>query len=575
MTIKITKQLATVEDLAIGTGTVVQERNGVPLTLTKIDLITASMLASENAGEGAALVSIEGGPTVEVAVSNNKADIVNRVIRVTSIAAMEAYSAPVGYVFSLNAGGRSGTFDVIAGDFSAELAADTANGIYVGLNNDPTALTMVAKRRINGTINFDFFGAIDGVSGAATAAIQAAINFADATGLILSGNNKTYRLDSHLDLKDKYTLQDATLYLPRDIDLTGAPVFGGGPRAVYSQNTSLLNLRRVKFYSDKTSLTKSVSIAFLNSRDLLIDGCTFIDFGDNTYYAQGFIGFNCKGVKIINSVFSNCSGDGGALSDGCSQIIFKGNVCQDNGDWGFAFSNNCTSGIVSDNLFLSNVSTGTGADECSDFTFSGNVSIGNEHGIRVVRFGATTAQQKYISVTGNVCRANNYGITVEDSLEAAGVIVSSNVVVGSLNQGILISNSAGFVVNANYVLSSLSDAILIISYFGVAGAGTVSANTIDSCTHGIRELAAGGTIVGSFVAGNLIKSASIAEFSLPESAFIQEVGKNLAISGSLIIPTGVTSGTASTGGTALPTNAAGYMELFVDGTLKKVPYYNA
>ena len=96
MTIKITKQLATMEDLAIGTGTVVQERNGVPMTLTKINLITASMLASEDEGEGAALVSMEDGPSVELAVSNNKADIVNRVIRVTSIAAMEAYSAPIG-----------------------------------------------------------------------------------------------------------------------------------------------------------------------------------------------------------------------------------------------------------------------------------------------------------------------------------------------------------------------------------------------------------------------------------------------------------------------------------------------
>jgi len=37
MTIKITKQLATMEDLAIGTGTVIQERNGVPLTLNKIN----------------------------------------------------------------------------------------------------------------------------------------------------------------------------------------------------------------------------------------------------------------------------------------------------------------------------------------------------------------------------------------------------------------------------------------------------------------------------------------------------------------------------------------------------------
>ena len=125
MTIKITKQLATMEDLAIGTGTIVQERNGVPLTLTKIDFNS-------------------------------------RVIRVTSIAAMETYSAPVGYVFSLNAGGRSGTFDVIAGDFSAELAADTLNGVYIGLLDNPTATTKVAKRRITSGISSGMFGAQSG-----------------------------------------------------------------------------------------------------------------------------------------------------------------------------------------------------------------------------------------------------------------------------------------------------------------------------------------------------------------------------------------------------------------------------
>jgi len=142
MTIKITKQLATVEDLAIGTGTVVQERNGVPLTLTKIDFV----------------------PKSEV------------VIRVTSIAAMEAYSAPVGYVFSLNAGGRSGTFDVIAGDFSAELAADTLNGIYIGLADDTTATTKVAKRRASETLSVLWFGAVgDGIADD-TAALQLAFD---------------------------------------------------------------------------------------------------------------------------------------------------------------------------------------------------------------------------------------------------------------------------------------------------------------------------------------------------------------------------------------------------------------
>lgn len=58
MTIKITKQLATMEDLAIGAGTVLQTRNGVQLTLTKIDMATKAELAGDpNNGLGAALVN--------------------------------------------------------------------------------------------------------------------------------------------------------------------------------------------------------------------------------------------------------------------------------------------------------------------------------------------------------------------------------------------------------------------------------------------------------------------------------------------------------------------------------------
>jgi hypothetical protein len=81
-----------------------------------------------------------------------------RVIRATSVAAIEAYSASVGYVFSLNAGGRSGVFDVVAGDFVDELAADTLNGIYVGLSDDPTATNKVAKRRYNDPVSILWFG---------------------------------------------------------------------------------------------------------------------------------------------------------------------------------------------------------------------------------------------------------------------------------------------------------------------------------------------------------------------------------------------------------------------------------
>ena len=121
--------------------------------------VLSDALSSDVPGKGASLVSMEYGPTVETAVTTNAKDILDRVIRATSIAEIETYSAPVGYVFSLNAGGRSGVFDVIAGDFSAELAADTLNGIYVGLADDPTATDKVAMRRnINLGLTPEMFG---------------------------------------------------------------------------------------------------------------------------------------------------------------------------------------------------------------------------------------------------------------------------------------------------------------------------------------------------------------------------------------------------------------------------------
>ena len=87
--------------------------------------------------------------------------LLDRVIRVTSVAAIEAYSAPVGYVFSLNDGGRSGTFDVVAGDFSTELSDDTGNGVYVGLADNASGTTKIARRRYNKYVLVDWFGAYD------------------------------------------------------------------------------------------------------------------------------------------------------------------------------------------------------------------------------------------------------------------------------------------------------------------------------------------------------------------------------------------------------------------------------
>lgn len=119
------------------------------------DLRAAASISYDNATSGLS------ANDPQAAIDEVNSLVLDRVIRVTSIAAMEAYSAPVGYVFSLNAGGRSGVFDVIAGDFSTELTADTLNGIYVGLSDNATATTKVAKRRIDGiAVTPEMFGAI-------------------------------------------------------------------------------------------------------------------------------------------------------------------------------------------------------------------------------------------------------------------------------------------------------------------------------------------------------------------------------------------------------------------------------
>jgi len=142
----------------------------------------------------------------------------NNVIRVTSIAAMEAYSAPVGYVFSLNAGGRSGVFDVVAGDFVDALAADTLNGVYVGLSDDATATTKVAKRRMSDSINVQWFGALGDGSTDDVLSIQAGLDLqADMSVSFQNATNETigtapvlffpsgvYSISATLDIKTAY-----------------------------------------------------------------------------------------------------------------------------------------------------------------------------------------------------------------------------------------------------------------------------------------------------------------------------------------------------------------------------------
>jgi hypothetical protein len=142
--------------------------NGNDLLIIVGDDALREQLISILSGQGASLVSMEGGPTVEVAVTAAEAAILNRVIRVTSRTEMKAYDVPANYQFSLEEGGRSGLFVVKAGT----PPADTEEGIYIVLTNGN-----YAERISSGTVNVTWFGAVgDGVTNS-TAAFTAAKTF--------------------------------------------------------------------------------------------------------------------------------------------------------------------------------------------------------------------------------------------------------------------------------------------------------------------------------------------------------------------------------------------------------------
>ena len=282
--------------------------------------------------------------------TGTRTEVENRVIRVTSISAIEAYSAPVGYVFSLNAGGRSGTFDVIAGDFYTELAADTLNGIYVGLADNATATTKVAKRRFSGRVSVLWFGADNTNATDASAAITAAFDFCTSTAPNMLALNidpgdylieTTVVLDLAIDIYGTGAITNgtrifagATLNAPMfdvsarvrffDLTILGTPA-NENQTAARIRSTNDVSFNRVSFYRHYNSLVfDGVDPIFYVS----INQCMFEDS------ASSFI-------KIANT------------SDaGVDLIINSTRFLGDCNSYGFWFQQGLGS-IIADNLQIS------------------------------------------------------------------------------------------------------------------------------------------------------------------------------------------------------------------------------
>jgi hypothetical protein len=291
-------------------------------------------------------------PDLAASIATNTAAILDRVIRVTSIAAMEAYSAPVGYVFSLNAGGRSGVFDVVAGDFSAELAADTLNGVYVGLADNATATTKVAKRRFSGRVSVLWFGADNTKATGASAAIKAASDFCTSTAPRMLALN--------IDPGDY--LIDATVVLDKAIDIYGTGTLTNGTRiwAGASLNAAVFYISaRVRFFD--LTIIGTYNASNVNEALAEVDGANDVRFERITFFNQ-YNGIVFTGsvssfyISINDCMFLNARSSfiktDVSSSSGVDLIIANTRFLGDCQSYGFWFQQGLGS-IIADNLQIS------------------------------------------------------------------------------------------------------------------------------------------------------------------------------------------------------------------------------
>jgi parallel beta-helix repeat protein len=427
------------------------------------------------------------------------------------------------------------------------------------------------------TVVVEVFGAKGDNTTNDSPSIQAALNYCALSGKPLVFSSRTYLLGSHVGLYtgSKLIGNNSKIHIPANCNLTGAPDYGGIPRAIHnSVGITNVQLSGLDFYSDGEAGTFGAiapTIALIGIVGLQIRNCKFRSFGKTGVYAQGLITFGCSKVIIDSCEFTECSGDGAACAEGGEGVVFSNNIASNNKDWGFALSNGVTDAKVIGNTFEFNLSTATGADECNQVSFIGNRSFGNEHGVRLARFVGPFVGTQFDSViSGNISTADGFGVSVESS---SFFSVVGNTIRAATNQGIRIAASSSGVVSANAVRGSGAENILLD---GGSGEIVVSSNVLTFGTYGIRQIGAAGSphIVST---DNLISSASVSLVLgityKTDSLGIAPDGKPF-LNGVLAVTSDIASFTASEGGIVIPGNIWGYLPIKVGNEIKKMPLYN-
>lgn len=403
-------------------------------------------LGLEETAPGAAGLTILGS-----ALNSDVRNFLDTAPYVATRTALKALDTTKDTVSILKEAGREGVFNWKAGDFSAQIAADTAEGVY--LKADAIASTVGAWVRVfNGVADVRWFGAV----GDGTTNDKPAIDVAVVLGFPLIGAGLTYGVSGNVDLGAVFHLENIKF---KQLD-PGV----NNRRTLASSNCLYGRLTNVTVDRNGDGTYTGGAVPAIDDADIgiriscdtdgrvYIDGCTVTGDG----FGGGIAVYSASGGYIRNCRVYNMKAGSPtytALTDDAIEGIKTGS---------------CQNFSVTGNL-VNNLSTEyTGHAEWN--RFSRGVAISGGSGVDVL-FNTIYDVDQAVDISGNLFpkRINVYGNKISSALtwgvkcanSAREIVVQGNNITKIGISAVVISAPTSSIASSGISLANCSGAVTI------------------------------------------------------------------------------------------------------------------
>ncbi len=262
---------------------------------------------------------------------------------------------------------RAGDFVVRVGDFSAEVAADTQQGIWVPFDEDPTGATIVAWRQHGREVNLDWFGGAgdyEGAPGTATDNWPAIIGALGTLSVDPEGASFIYHPSKKLIINDGNYYFSNSIPLRRAVWIEGA---GQGLLALRSTNLffppnkhGFIPLYKELDWDPATGVFSVLGSHTTTAQGSLIEGVSILSTGSSTRGVGDGIHVRAA-INVRNIRIAGFGGDG--IHSNCDGVSNDPDVNGENNNFHYesVLIENCENGI-----YISNKDSSAGYGERID-----------------------------------------------------------------------------------------------------------------------------------------------------------------------------------------------------------------